>query len=139
MFLIFKVMPDWIWGLLLIAGFFSYFLSYLKILTAYSYVLKIFSYMSIPTIIFIFGMLYADSTWTQAAKELEAKVVVAEAKSVAANSAITQKTIVKTQVIKQRGEDIIQYVDREVTKYNNTCVIPKEFIITHNRAAEQTK
>lgn len=139
MFLIFKVMPDWIWGLLLIAGFFSYFLSYLKILTTYSYVLKIFSYISIPTIIFIFGMLYADSTWTQAAKELEAKVVVAEAKSVAANSVITQKTIVKTQVIKQRGEDIIQYVDREVTKYNNTCVIPKEFIITHNRAAEQTK
>ena len=51
------------------------------------------------------------------------------------NIKLVEKVVTKTQVVKQRGEDIIKYVDKEIVKYDNTCVIPKEFIEAHNRAA----
>ena len=139
MFLFFKILPDWIWWLLLLTGFSGFFASYLGLLKPYQLLLKIAGTITIAASIFILGMLYADNTWKQAAKELQAKVDIAEAKSKATNETIKTQVITKTQVIKTRGEDVVRYVDREVVKYDNTCVIPKEFIHAHNRAAEQLK
>ena len=70
---------------------------------------------------------------------MEAKVAEAEAKSATANTDIVEKTVIKTQVIKERGQDIVKYVDREVVKYDTTCIIPKEFVAAHNKAAEAPK
>lgn len=134
---------DLIPGTLLYLVFFAAVIGYLVSLLLPGFVLqkqvKLISVIVLVISIYLLGMHKTNTHWKALAKDLETQVVVAEAKSAAATSVITQKTIVKTQVIKQKGEDIIQYVDREVTKYNNTCVIPKEFILTHNRAAEQTK
>jgi hypothetical protein len=50
-----------------------------------------------------------------------------------------EKTVTKTQVVKQRGEDIVKYIDREVVKFDANCAVPKEFVATHNQAAEAPK
>lgn len=139
MFWIFKIIPDWFWWLLLIAGLSGYFLSYLKSLKPYAFILKIVGLTTIAASIFIIGMLYSDNAWKQAARELQAKVDIAEAQSQAVNNEIKEKVVVKTQLIKTRGTDVIQYVDREVVKYDNSCVIPPEFVSAHNRAAEPLK
>jgi len=47
--------------------------------------------------------------------------------------------LLKTQVIRERGKDIVKYVDREVVKHDVNCVIPKEFVTIHNQAAEAPK
>ena len=44
-----------------------------------------------------------------------------------------------SELVKTRGDDIIKYVDREITKYDQQCVIPKEFVKAHNDAAEPLK
>ena len=44
-----------------------------------------------------------------------------------------------SMIYKLRGDDIVKYVDKEITKYNNICEIPKEFIDAHNHAAESLK
>ena len=85
------------------------------------------------------GAISNNDAWLAKIKDLEVKVAEAEAKSAAANTDIVEKTVVKTQVVKQRGQDIIKYVDREVVKYDTTCVIPKEFVVIHNKAAEAPK
>jgi uncharacterized membrane protein len=139
MFLIFKIIPDWFWWLLLIAGLSGYFLSHLKLLKPYEFIIKIVSPILVAATIFIMGMLYCDNTWKAAAQELEAKVAQAEVASAATNEVIKEKVVYKTQVITKRGADNIQYIDREVVKYDNTCAIPKEFVDAHNRAAEQPK
>jgi hypothetical protein len=72
-------------------------------------------------------------------QELETKVAQAETKSATTNTEIVQKIVTKTQVVRERGRDIVQYVDREVVKFDATCVVPKEFVSTHNRAAEAPK
>jgi 4-hydroxyphenylpyruvate dioxygenase-like putative hemolysin len=85
------------------------------------------------------GAISNNDAWLARVKDLEVKVAEAEAKSASANTDIVEKTVVKTQVVKERGQDIIKYVDREVVKFDANCVLPKEFVTTHNRAAEAPK
>jgi len=78
-------------------------------------------------------------------KELKDKVSVAEEQSVKETVKVETKYINKTQVIRERGQDVVQYIDREVVKYDTKflpggmCEIPKEFIEAHNKAAEKLK
>lgn len=139
MFFIFKIIPDWFWWLLLIAGLSGYFLSHLKLLKPYELILKIASPITIAAAIFVLGMLYCDNAWKQAAQELQAKVDVAEAQSKVVNTEIQEKVVYKTKVVRERGADTVQYINREVVKYDTTCVIPAEFVAAHNRAAEPPK
>lgn len=136
MFFIFKIFPDWIWWLLLIAGLSGYFLSHLFPQKPYQLLLKISGGITIAATIFVLGMLYCDNTWKAAAAELQARVDIAEAKSQTVNTEIREKIVTKTQLVKTRGADIVQYIDREVVRGNQGCVITPEFISAHNRAAE---
>jgi hypothetical protein len=74
--------------------------------------------------------------------EVEARLKVAEQQSATENTRIETRVVKKTEYITRRGQDIVQYVDREVVKYDTkfaaggACEIPQEFITAHNRAAE---
>ena len=91
------------------------------------------------------GAISNEEAWMARVKELEAKVEAAQVESVKENVKIETKVVTKTQVVKQRGEDIIQYIDKEIVKYDTKflpggeCEIPKEFIQAHNKAAEAPK
>jgi lipopolysaccharide export system protein LptA len=89
--------------------------------------------------IFFEGALHNNREWIARVKEMEAKVAAAEVESKKENVKIVQKVVVKQQIVKERGEEIIKYVDREITKYDNTCVIPKEFVRAVNDAAKEIK
>ena len=139
MFFIFKIMPDWIWWLIPVLGLSGFLLSYFPPLKPYDLILKTVGCTTIAIGIFILGMLYCNNAWNQAAKELQDKVAEIQIQSQANNEAIKEKVIVRTQTIKTRGDDVVKYVDREVVKFDSTCIIPKEFITAHNRAAEVPK
>jgi len=76
---------------------------------------------------------------------MEAKVAQAEAKSANTNVEIQEKIVEKTKVIREKGRDIIKYIDKEVVKkeevikYIENCPVPKEIIDLHNQAAELNK
>jgi uncharacterized membrane protein len=139
MFFIFKIFPDWIWWLLLLAGILGFLASYLPQAKPFAIILKIVGLITVATSIFIFGLLYADNSWKAAAQELQAQVDIAQAKSQETNETIKEKIVTKVQVVRVRGAETIQYVDREVTKYDNTCVIPQEFVNAHNSAAKDPR
>jgi uncharacterized membrane protein len=139
MFLIFKIFPTWFWWLLLASGLSAFLVSYLPQAKAYALVLKVLGLVVVSVSIFIFGLLCADNTWKAAAAELEAKVAVLAEQANTVNEVVKEKTITKVQLVKVRGQDVVQYVDREVVKYDNTCVIPAEFVTAHNRAVEAPK
>ena len=88
------------------------------------------------------GSYSTEMAWRERVKDLEEQVAAAEQRSNEVNNEIKTQTVTRTRVIKERGADIIQYVDREVVKYDTKfapggiCEIPKEFITAHNRAAE---
>jgi hypothetical protein len=91
------------------------------------------------------GAISNEEAWQARVKEMESKVAAAEVQSVKENVKIVEKVVKKTEYITRRGQDIIQYVDREIVKYDTkfapggVCEIPKEFIKAHNDAAEAPK
>lgn len=135
MFWILEIFSEWLWWLLLIAGFSGYFLSNLVPIKTYQLPVKIISGVVVAAVIFIFGMSYADKTWQQAARELQTKVTIAEAQAKTVSETIQEKVVVQTKIVKQRGEDTIKYIDRETVKIDERCVIPPEFVNAHNQAA----
>lgn len=139
MFWIFKILPNWIWPGFILVGLVLIALSYLPKFLGTSKAFKLLGTIIVVAGIYISGMLYADNAWKQAAAELQAKVAEADAKSASANEVIKERVVNKIQIVKVRGDDTTQYIDREVVKYDHTCVIPAEFVTAHNRAAEQPK
>lgn len=139
MFLIFKILPDWIWWLLLASGLIGFFLSYLPQLKTYGLVIKSFGLVTIAATIFILGMLYCERAWKAEAAQLQAKVSALAEQSNSMNETIKEKYISKIQVVKVRGEQITNYVGREVAKSDEACLIPPSFVQAHNQAAEAPK
>ena len=76
-----------------------------------------------------------EAEWRERVAEVEAKLAQAEQQSQQANVVIEKKGKDRIRVIKEKGEVIKQYIDREITKYDNTCVIPDEVVRAHNAAA----
>ena len=88
---------------------------------------------------FLCGANWNNNSWLAKVKELEEKVAIAEQKSKDANTKIDNSTQEKKTKIVEKQVVVKQYIDREVVKYDNQCVIPKEFIEAHNKAAENDK
>jgi uncharacterized membrane protein len=136
---ILQFLPNWIFPVLFFVGIILYlvtktisFLPHTKIFQAVAVALIFFS-------TYMIGAISNNNAWLARVKDLEVKVAQAEAKSANTNTEIVEKTVIKTQIVKQRGQDIIKYVDREIIKFDTSCVIPKEFVLIHNQAAEALK
>ena len=123
----------------------SMFLKVIPFISTYYIPLRIIGLVTLLFGIFFEGVMYSGKDLHDKIKELEAKVAAAEAKSAEVNTKIVEKIVTKQKIVKERGEDIIKYVDKEIIKYDvkfapgGQCEIPKEFINIHNRAAEEIK
>lgn len=136
---ILQFLPNWIFYLLLLTGVAALLVTHFVRVLPNAQLIKLASVVTVIVSIYMIGAISNNDAWLSKIKDLEVKVAEAEAKSATANADIVEKIVTKTQVVKQRGQDIIKYVDREVVKYDTTCVIPKEFVLIHNQAAEAPK
>lgn len=136
---ILQFLPNWIFYVLCLAGIITVLVTHFVKVLPQAKLIQMGSIVVVLFSIYMIGAISNNDAWLARVKDLEVKVAEAEAKSASANTGIVEKTVVKTQVIKERGQDIVRYVDREVVKFDANCVIPKEFVTTHNRAAEAPK
>jgi hypothetical protein len=110
-------------------------------------------------VIFSFGIYLQggranEAAWQQRVQDLEVKIAQAEAASAQATVQIVEKVVTKTQVVREKSNDIVKYIDRyndrevlkeipgperirveEVIKYVERCPVPAELLDAHNRAA----
>jgi len=139
-------LPDWIFygvffvGLLgLIA---TYIMKFIPFVYVYRTPIQAISILAIAIGTYMSGAISNEEAWQARVKEMEAKVAAAEVQSVKENIKIVEKVVKKTEYITRKGQDIIQYVDREVVKYDTkfapsgVCELPNEFIKAINNAAE---
>ena len=132
---ILQFLPSWIFAL---TGFISvavYLVTKTTNILPYQKLLEYGSIFVLGGSVYMVGAIHNNDTWLAKVRELEAKLQVAEAESREANTKIETKVVTKTQVIKQRAQETVQYIDREVVRYDTSCVIPPEFISAHNKAA----
>ena len=134
-------LPNWIfYGMVLIGviGFAAtYLFKYIPVPFIYMYrkPIQIGSMLAIIFGTFMSGAIYDNEAWEARVKEMEAKIAKAEQQSKEANTVIESKVEKAKEKIVQKQVIVKQYIDREIVKYDNTCVIPKEFVEVHNKAA----
>ena len=110
-------------------------------LASYYRIIQAVSLVILCAGIYFKGGYSVEQMWRERVAELEAKVKIAEEKSNIKNVEIQDRVVTKTKIIREKGKDIIQYVDREVVKnqevikYIESCPVPKEIIDLHNQAA----
>jgi hypothetical protein len=101
-------------------------------------------------VLFVLGVYFEGGLGIQAAmmervKEMEAKVAAAEAESKKENIKIQEKIVYKQKIVREKGAEVIKYIDREIVKYDTKfapggiCELPKEFFISHNEAAKERR
>jgi hypothetical protein len=122
-------------GLLAVLG--SMVLKKIPFVDKYYIPMRIIGFVVFTFGIYFEGGLANEEQWVAKVKEMEAKVAAAEVAGKKETIKIQQKVVVQEKVIREKGEDIVRYIDREIVKYDNSCIIPKEVIDTHNKAAKK--
>jgi len=146
---ILSFLPNWIFYAIIFAGLLGLLSTFVMKFIPFFYVYKtpvqLGSIIAIAFGTYMAGAISNEEVWQARVREMESKVEAAAVESAQENVKLVEKIVKKTEYITKRGQDIIQYVDREIVKYDTKfapggqCEIPKEFIEAHNRAAEAPK
>lgn len=133
--------PEWIYYALVVIGLMGIILSrFIPIF--YRSLAQIVFFTVVVFGIFMSGGAIMNKSYLAEVEAMKQKVAEAEAKSKEENVKIVEKVVTKTKVVKEKGQEVIKYVDREIVKYDvkfapgGECEIPKEFIKAHNEAAK---
>ena len=140
-------LPDsfilWVTNILLLAGIAAavagLFAHRIPLVWQYQLPFKIGGILLLTAGVYFRGGYGVEMAWRERVAEVEARLKQAEQQSQAANAVLEKKSQKKIEIIRDREVVVKQYIDREVTKYDNQCVIPQEFIRAHNDAAEAPK
>lgn len=146
---IITVLPEWAFHLLLSAGIIGtvvgFFLGMIPAIRQYKLPIQVISLLVLVLGVYLEGGLADYKEWEARVKEMEAKVAVAEEKAKTKNVEVQEKIVTQTKVIREKGKDIIKYIDKEVVKteevikYVENCPVPKAIIDIHNDAAVLNK
>ena len=146
---ILSFIPDWVWTLVLIFGILgilaSWVLKFIPFISTYRLPIQVASIIALVVGVYFQGVIANEAKWQGKIAELQQKVAEAEIKSKETNIVVQEKIVTKTKVIKEKGKDIVNYIDREVVKkeeiikYVEQCPVPKEIIDLHNQAVELNK
>jgi len=133
-------LPEFVVHLIFLAGALGtiagFVLGFVPFVGKYKLPIQIISLLLLSLGVYLEGGLAEKAKWELRLKEMEVKVAEAEAKSAVVNTEIVEKIITQKQVIKLKGDKIIEYIDREVKVFDNTCAIPEIAIDAHNMAAK---
>ena len=146
---IISILPDAaihiIFGLGILGTIAGFVLGFIPFVKAYKLAIQVISLLVLVFGVYLEGGLADYKEWELKVKEMEAKVAQAEAQSANKNVEIQEKIVEKTKVIREKGREVIKYIDKEVVKkeevikYIENCPVPKEIIDLHNQATEMNK
>jgi AAA15 family ATPase/GTPase len=140
---IFEVTPNWIFHSLFYLSIVSIILGFVfgkaKLIKQYALMLKISGIIGFAVSTFLEGALYDYNTMQARIEEAKQQTAEYEQKNKELNDKLAKKATVTKEKIKVKKEYVTRYIDREVKKYDNTCVIPKPFVDAHNQSAERAK
>jgi hypothetical protein len=144
-----SLIPDWFWTLVLISGIVgtlaTWVLKFIPFVSTYRLPIQVASIIALVVGVYFQGVIANEAKWQDKIADLQKQIVEAETKSKETNVVVQEKIVTKTKVIKEKGKDIVNYIDREVVKkeeiikYIEQCPVPKEIIDLHNQAVDLNK
>ena len=146
---ILHLLPDssiaWIVNTILITGALvtvaGFFVKFVPFVNTYRTPVQIAGVLLLTTGVYFEGGYSTEMAWRERVREVEAKVAEAEKKSEETNVEVVTKFVTRTQIVREKGRDIVNYIDREVVKnqevirFVENCPIPEVIVNTHNAAA----
>lgn len=159
---ILSVLPDWVFHLIFAVGavgtFAGFVLGFIPLVKRYQLPIQLVSLFVLVLGVYLEGGLADYKEWEAKVKELEKQVAVSEEQAKTKNLEVQEKVVTQTKIVKEKGKNIVQYIDRwntkevikevegpekvrveEVIKYIENCPVPKEMIDIHNNAATLNK
>ena len=143
--LLLEFLPNWVFHVLLIVGVLgllsSVVLKFIPVIKTYDLPVKIISILLIMVGVWFEGAMSNQAAWEARVAEMQVKVAEAQAQSEKTNVKIITKVVKQLELVRERGQDVIKYVDREVAKdqevikFVENCPIPQIIIDAHNAAA----
>jgi len=143
--LLLEFLPNWVFHVLLIVGVLgllsSVVLKFIPVIKTYDLPVKVISILLIMTGVWFEGAISNQAAWEARVAEMQVKVAEAEAQSEKTNVKIITKVVKQLELVRERGQDVIKYVDREVAKdqevikFVENCPIPQIIIDAHNASA----
>lgn len=146
---ILHLLPDtliaWTVNIVLIAGAVvtaaGFFVRFIPFVNTYRIPVQIAGILLLTLGVYFEGGYTTEMAWRERVREVEAKLAAAETQSAEVNTEIVTRVVNQTKIIRERGDDIIRYVDREVVRnqevieFVENCPIPDVIVNTHNAAA----
>ena len=142
---ILNFLPDWLFPLTFFIGVIglasTYLIRWIPIPAIYIYKtpIQLVSIGLITLGTFMSGAVWNQNAWKEKVDKLEKDVIEAKAQSEKVNTEVVVKYVTKTQVVKEKGDEVIKYIDREVVKIDEQCRLNQEAIKAHNEAAKDRK
>lgn len=140
---IFEITPDWLYHTLffasLLALLIGHFLRNLSFIKQYTTLLKWGGLVVFISSLFLEGALYDYNVMQAKIEEAKKQTAEYEQKNKEINDKLSKLSQDFKNKNKTKKEYITRYIEKEITKYDNQCVIPKEFVNAHNQAAEKAK
>lgn len=139
---ILKFIPDWVFYGIFFLGLLGLLTTYLlkfipiPVIRVYQQPIQLVAILLVSIGTFMSGAVWNENAWKNRVAELEKQVAETAIKSQELTSKTNAKYIERTKVIKEKSDEIIKVIDREVVKYNETCKLPAEVIKLHNTAAK---
>jgi len=146
---ILHLFPDnliaWVVNTILIAGAVvtaaGFFVRFIPFVNTYRIPVQIVGILLLTIGVYFQGGYTTELAWRERVREVQAKLAAAETRSAEVNTEIVTRVVTQTKIVRERGNDIIRYVDREVVrdqeviKFVENCPIPDVIVNTHNAAA----
>jgi hypothetical protein len=138
MFLL-DILPNWAFYIFIAIGIIgliaAFFMQFMPWVSTYRTQILIASIISLTIGVWFDGGITNQIRWEAKVVSLEKKLADASVKSAESNTKLVQKVDDKIAGAKATGDNITKYIDREIVKYNNVCIVPKEAITAVNAAA----
>lgn len=90
------------------------------------------------TALFLEGMFFGQKDMRDQVAALEVKNQQYQEETKKLNDKLADSYKTKVINVKEKTNEIITYVDRYLTKYDDDCRVPNAFVVLHNNAAEAT-
>ena len=127
-----NLIPDWVFHLLLFVGFGG--------IIAASVFRSVFLYpiaaLILCSSIFMEGLIFGQKDMREQIVIMEAKLQQYQQESADLNIKLAEKYNNKVIKIKEKTNEVVKYVDKYVTVYDNSCSVPNAFVVLHDSAAQ---
>jgi len=132
-------LPDWLFYAVaffsFIALLLSTFVKSIPIIGTYAIPIQAISFIVLVISVFLCGGLSNEASWQLKVAKANVEIAELKVKEEKVTTKIVTKYIDRIQVVKEKGNEIVKYVD-VIKESDSKCELPNSFVVLHDAAAK---